>query len=111
MADPAELPPEIVERLRQTFPDRDVVELAAVLPIFGELPMTPPWGRVLHAIITLSEGDPARLAQYAQNARDDWRDVLYWTETPPSENEPRTLEGTYRRVGLNPDGSKPTRKH
>jgi hypothetical protein len=81
--------------------DRDAA--AALLPREDELPLQPPYERVLLAILTLARGDLGRLRHYADSARSDWRDVLYWTENPPDPDEPKTYEELLRRLGLPPD--------
>ena len=39
--------------------------------------------RVLKAVVVLAEGDLERLRHFAVQAQTDYRDVLYWSETPP----------------------------
>ena len=51
----------------------------ALLPGIDELPLNPPYERVLQAIVRLAEGDIDQLHYYAGEAGKDWRDVLYWT--------------------------------
>lgn len=50
-----------------------------LLPSEDELPLHPPIDRVWRAIVRLSAGDIDLLRHYADGAKKDWRDVLYWT--------------------------------
>ncbi len=36
--------------------------------------------RILRCVISLAQGDLARLVHFADQARQDWRDVIYWAE-------------------------------
>ena len=56
-----------------------IAGVAALLPEIDELPLNPPYERVLRAIVLLAEGDINQLHYYVGEARKDWRDVLYWT--------------------------------
>ncbi len=60
--------------------------------------------RVLRAILTLSEGDIERLQHYADVAETDYRDVLFWAETPRRPEEPRSYEVLRDRLRLPPEG-------
>lgn len=53
-----------------------------MLPPPDHLPLHPPYERVLLAIVGLADGDVSQIAHYCQAAIEDWRDVLYWWETP-----------------------------
>ncbi|TDB78211.1 hypothetical protein [Micromonospora sp. KC721] len=58
-----------------------------LLPSRDELPLTPPYERVLHAILDLAKGDWRLVRHYSQVAREDWRDVLYWASEENSAPE------------------------
>jgi hypothetical protein len=59
--------------------------------------------RVLRAVLTLSEGDLERLRYYAEVAETDYRDVLYWAETPRQPEAPRSYEELRERLNLPPE--------
>jgi hypothetical protein len=59
--------------------------------------------RVLLAVLSLSEGDLERLRRYAEAAEADYRDVLYWAETPRQRDEPRSYEELRERLKLPPE--------
>jgi hypothetical protein len=50
-----------------------------LLPSPEELSLTPPYERVLHAILDLANGDWRLVRHHSQAARADWRDVLLWS--------------------------------
>jgi len=59
--------------------------------------------RVLLAIITLSDGDLERLAHFCDQATVDFRDVLYWAETPTEGNESKSYGELRSRLNLPPE--------
>jgi hypothetical protein len=59
--------------------------------------------RVLVAVLTLSQGDLDRLQYFSDAADADWRDVLYWAENSPSDDEPRSYEELLERLHLPPE--------
>ncbi|MFC7545043.1 hypothetical protein [Plantactinospora sp. GCM10030261] len=70
--------PESVDRRLDAAPVEFARSARQLLPKCGELPLTPPYERVLHAILDLAEGDWRRVRTLGQAAREDWRDVLWW---------------------------------
>lgn len=58
-----------------------------LLPSREELPLTPLYERVLHAILDLAKGDWRLVRHYSRAAREDWRDVLHWAPEAHSEPE------------------------
>lgn len=71
------LPDSIEERLAAASSEY-AVSARHLLPLREELPLTPPYERVLHAILDLAKGDWRLVRHYSQVAREDWRDVLMW---------------------------------
>lgn len=53
-----------------------------MLPGQDQLPLHPPYERVLLAIVGLADGRLERVAEFSAAATADWRDVLSWWETP-----------------------------
>jgi hypothetical protein len=74
------LPGSVDTRLNADYSGADRQAAAALLPREDELPLNPPYERVLLAILTLARGELDTLRQCADSARSDWRDVLYWAE-------------------------------
>jgi hypothetical protein len=62
--------------------------------------------RVLAAVIALAEGDLGRLRHFSEAAQSDFRDVLYWAEGPPMQDEPKSYEELRRRLRLPPESSR-----
>jgi hypothetical protein len=97
------LPSSVDARINADYSGADKDAAAALLPRVDELPLNPPYERVLLAILTLAQGNLDTLRHYADIARSDWRDVLYWTEHPPDPDEPKTYEELLQRLGFPPD--------
>jgi hypothetical protein len=96
------LPPNVVAGLDVSFAAEDQAAAQELLPSTDEL-VGAPYAHVLFAIIALSEGKLSALAHYAERARQDWRDVIYWHEHPRSEDEPSSYRALRARIGLPPD--------
>lgn len=45
--------------------------------------------RVLRCVLFLARGDLSCLARYADTARADWRDVIYWAEYDQADRQVR----------------------
>ena len=70
--------PESVER-RLAADDAGFARSARhLLPPLEQLPLTPPYEQLLHAILDLADGDWELVRHYSQQVRQDWRDVLLW---------------------------------
>ena len=54
--------------------------------------------RLVFAVLDLAHGDLSLLGHYAVRAREDFRDVLFWAETQPEPDEPRTYEELLARL-------------
>jgi hypothetical protein len=64
------------------FPHEDVDVVLAILDEYGIEPYEPERERVQLAILKLSEGDVDKLLHYIRAAKQDYRDVLYWSTYP-----------------------------
>jgi hypothetical protein len=67
----------LVAMARNAFPDE---EAASVLSMLDEY-IGPERERVQGAILKLSRGDVSKLLHNVAAARQDYRDVLWWSET------------------------------
>ena len=56
--------------------------------------------RVQLAVLALSEGSLERLRHFVAVAQVDFRDVLYWADHPPRDDEPKSWEELRRRLNL-----------
>jgi len=69
------------QKVAEQFPDEDQAQILALLNQYesesaaGRL-------RVQLAVLKLSEGNLSQLRKYLEVARTDYRDVLFWAETP-----------------------------
>lgn len=97
------MPSSVQARIHADYTSADRQTATALLPHEDELPLTPPYESVLLAILTLAQGDLDALRHYADSARSDWRDVLYWSSTPPDPDGPKTYEELRQRLGLPPE--------
>jgi hypothetical protein len=87
---PIELTSRMAARITRDFsgPDRSTVIRALEHVDLGNWASTqPPVGRerVLAAVLVLTRGDPARLADSIRIAERDWRDALVWAELAQSD--------------------------
>lgn len=80
MVEKDEIGAKVRSAVESLFPPEERDAAICLLPRTAELPLNPDVERVHLAIVTLSEGDLAKLGGFADNARRDWRDVLYWAE-------------------------------
>jgi hypothetical protein len=70
--------PDIEAKLANAFPAAQVEEARAILStVQTELEVT---SRILRCVIVLAGGDIALMNHFADCARHDWRDVIYWAE-------------------------------
>lgn len=72
--------PESVEQRLASLPTEYAASARRLLPRRDELPLSPPYERVLHAVLDLADGDWQQLRHHAESAKRDWRDVLWWAE-------------------------------
>jgi hypothetical protein len=93
----------VEDELRRAFPEPLRAAARGSLPAQEDLPLNPPYQRVLIAVIKLSAGSLNKLAYYSEQARRDWRDVLYWTEAPQDASAARTYEELRRQLKLPPE--------
>lgn len=68
--------PASVEQRLAALPADYAASARQLLPAGDDLPLSPPYERVLHAILDRAGGDWRRLRDLADLARTDWRDVL-----------------------------------
>ncbi len=66
----------------EAFPARQVPEALNVLAAYGVEDYERERERVQRAIVALSRGDMDKLRHFVALANTDYRDVLYWAETP-----------------------------
>jgi len=77
---------DIKERIIRDFGPHQTAAIALVEAFEGEEKLSP---RVSRSIVHLAKGDLSKLEAYIENAKYDWRDVIYWAETVPLEyNQP-----------------------
>lgn len=88
-----EIPSSVQAAIAATFGNGRVAEVGLMLPPRHQFVLHPPYERVLLAIVGLAAGDVDQIAVYSRAAVTDWRDVLYWWETPD------LAESASRRIG------------
>jgi hypothetical protein len=79
----------VLDAVRRYFPEADP---AGVLKIVDCYEASQGRERVQVAILKLSNGDFARLRHNVEVARRDYRDVLWWSDTPVSPDSGRERE-------------------
>src|SRR5438093_5881346 len=73
------------------FPDEDVTTVMAILDYYGIEAYERERERVQIAMLKLSAGDVDKLLHYVDAAKQDYRDVLYWTEYADQVGQPPRL--------------------
>ena len=71
-----------MRRCGATFPGHDPSDILAILDQYGAEGHETGRERVQLAILKLSDGDEEKLRDFLQIAKQDYRDVLYWSEYP-----------------------------
>jgi len=73
---------EVIAAVRTAFPRSDASEILTLLEQYGAEPYERERERVQLAIVNLSEGDEDKLRYFLSVAKQDYRDVLFWSENP-----------------------------
>jgi hypothetical protein len=68
---------------KKAFPSTDIALILAALDKYGVESHERERERVQLTIIDLSKGDLALLEHFVNQAKQDYRDVLYWSEYQP----------------------------
>jgi hypothetical protein len=91
---------EDVERAIVTgFPESARQKVRAALELYPDLESP----RVLLAILALADGDAEMVLHYVEEARKDYRDVLFWAECPDKCRMTRSqVAEMFRRIGKSP---------
>ena len=94
----------VVAAIRASFPSADPDAILAVLDEYGVEPYLRERERVQLAIVNLSAGDEAKLRYFVEVAKQDYRDVLFWSDNPRRRSS--TLQrrrGAYARCWSSSD--------
>ncbi len=78
----------IRRRIEQDFPLQAREEVSNALARYGEQPHEREPERVQLAVLILADGNLDKIAHYLEVASKDYRDVLWWSETPPLGDVP-----------------------
>ncbi|HTR29404.1 MAG TPA: hypothetical protein VMH27_09035 [Puia sp.] len=85
--------PDIRERIARDFgPDQEAA-MVRVETFEAEAKLSP---RVSRCIVHLAKGDLSKLETYIENAKYDWRDVIYWAEAVPLEYNRPFKDSSFR---------------
>jgi len=94
----------VVAAIRASFPSADPDAILAVLDEYGVEPYQRE--RVQLAIVNLSAGDEAKLRYFVEVAKQDYRDVLFWSDNPEeaklTPEKRRRLREMLVKFGLKP---------
>jgi hypothetical protein len=98
---------DVIAAARTTFARADVNAILAILDQYGVEAYERERERVQLAIVNLSEGDEDKLRYFLGIAKQDYRDVLFWSEHPeeakidtPEKKE--RLRRMFEKLGLKP---------
>ena len=98
---------DVLATIRDTFPESSRPGVLDLLDTYGVESHERERDRVQLAILQLSEGDEAKLREFLAVAKRDYRDVLFWAESPEEskidtpERREQVLE-LFERLGLDP---------
>jgi hypothetical protein len=73
---------DVISVIKRTFPDKSVGDVLRLLDAYGVQAYERERERVQVALVTLSEGDEAKLRYLIDVAKRDYRDVLFWADCP-----------------------------
>jgi len=97
----------VIAAVRALFPSAKASAILSLLDEYGAKPHERERHRVQLAIVTLSEGDEDKLRYFLDVAKQDYRDVLFWSEHPeeakidtPEKRE--RLRRMFEKLGLKP---------
>jgi hypothetical protein len=83
--------PAIDQALEQGFSPLEIPRAREALPVEDQFSRGSPCEPIIIAVIQLASGDLAKLQHFADAATKDWRDVLYWAQTPQAANETENM--------------------
>jgi hypothetical protein len=97
----------VAAAVRAGFPDADPDAIFAVLDEYGTEAHQRERERVQLAMVNLSEGDEAKLRYFLEVAKQDYRDVLFWSDNPEEAKldtpEKKTrVRAMFVKLGLKP---------
>ncbi len=88
---------DVINVVRRMFPAERTVEIMTMLDIYDGESTESGRARVQMAIVKLSEGDEDKLLRFIEVALQDFRDVLFWAESPQESGRNAELLGILRR--------------
>ncbi len=82
-------PQDVIAKIKMVFPDRPTSDVLSVLNRYGKESHEREILRVQLAILKLCDEKPdVGLDYYVNEAKQDYRDVLYWAEYPKTSETP-----------------------
>lgn len=98
---------DVIAALRAVFPGTDASAILAALDEYGVQPYERERDRVHLAIINLSGGDEGKLRYFLGVAKQDYRDVLFWSEYPEQSKidtpeKKKRIRDMFQKLGLKP---------
>ena len=97
----------VAAAVRASFPDTEPDAILALLDEYGVEAYQRERDRVQLAIVDLSEGDQAKLRYFLEVAKQDYRDVLFWSDNPAeakldTPEKKRRVREMFVKLGLKP---------
>jgi hypothetical protein len=98
---------DVIAAVQRAFPNRLVTEVLELLDAYGVQSYERERERVQVAIVTLSEGDEAKLRYLIDVAKSDYRDVLFWADSPEqakldTPEKRRVFRELFEKLGVEP---------
>ena len=98
---------ELIAAVQKTFPERARSRVLELLDSYGVEAYERERERVQLAILKLSEGNEEKLREFVAVAKRDYRDVLFWAESPeearldtPEKRE--RIKKMFEKFGIKP---------
>lgn len=82
---------EVMAAAQSRFSSQPMATIIEILDLYGAEPHEGERERVQLAILKLSEGDVNKLLHFVEAAKQDYRDVLFWTDHPEESGHDASL--------------------
>jgi hypothetical protein len=98
---------QVLAAVRAGFGSADATAILAILDQYGGVPHERERDRVHLAILNLSEGDEAKLQYFVAIAKQDYRDVLFWSDCPEeakidTPEKRKRIRDMFAKLGIKP---------
>ena len=98
------LPETVIEKIRSEYEGQNQKQVEALLTTYGTEPHEKERERVLLDLLELAKGDMKQVHELIARAKSDYRDIIFWAESPKesrldSPEKVDTLNNMLNRFG------------